>query len=164
MPYPMIFSIGHSNHDIETFIDLLRQHGIECLIDVRSAPYSRFSPHFSRRSLEAHLRDEGIEYVYLGQALGGRPEDDSCYDAAGNVDYQRISGKTWYREGIDSLIATANECRVAMMCSEENPEQCHRQMLITDTLLRESRADVQHVRGDGRLEAGRLSPIQTRLF
>lgn len=164
MSPPTIFSIGHSNHDIETFLKLLHQHGIRCLIDVRSSPYSRFFPHFRKKALEARLRDDGIEYVYLGKSLGGRPDDDSCYDAAGNVDYRRISRKPWYHDGVEELIATARGRRVAMMCSEEDPDRCHRQHLIAQSLLQRQRAVVQHIRRDGRHESAELYPSQARFL
>lgn len=160
----LLYTIGHSNHAIEVFLDLLARHDIDCLVDVRSAPYSRFSPHFSRKSLEAHLQDAGVHYVYQGQTLGGRPGDESCYDGAGQVDYDRIARKPWYRDGVQGLIEIAGRHRAAMMCSEEDPAYCHRNLLIADTLLRDHSIEVQHVRGDGRLEQAVLVPKQTRLF
>lgn len=160
----VLYSIGHSNHAIEEFVGLLAQHGVTCLVDVRSAPYSRYSPHFSRRSLEAHLSDGGISYVFLGKPLGGRPEDESCYDTGGQVDYGRISQKPWYLEGVHQLVQLAAGEATAMMCSEEDPARCHRNLLIADTLLRNSMAVVHHIRGDGALEEATLAPKQTRLF
>jgi uncharacterized protein (DUF488 family) len=164
MTGPTIYTIGHSNHSIEGFLGLLSEHGVKRLIDVRSAPYSRYSPHFSRKSLEAYLRDVRIAYHYEGVALGGRPDDPGCYDAAGQVDYQRIERQNWYRDGIERLLVLAGETPSAIMCSEENPESCHRHNLITRTLLSESRAIVMHIRGDGRTEPARIAPVQTRLF
>ncbi|MEX2426100.1 MAG: DUF488 domain-containing protein, partial [Thermomicrobiaceae bacterium] len=79
MGLPLIHTIGHSNHRIDTFIELLHRHGISCLVDVRTSPYSRFSPHFRKRDLEAHLRDAGIDYVFLGEELGGRPGESRDY-------------------------------------------------------------------------------------
>lgn len=163
--YPIdLFTIGHSNHSIDAFVERLHQHRIRCLVDVRSAPYSRYSPHFSKRSLQAHLRDEHINYLYLGHVLGGRPEDPDCYDEAGTVDYERIAQQAWYQQGVDQLLDVAAQQSTAMMCSEEDPSTCHRNLLITDTLLQIRRASVKHIRGDGSLETAKLKPKQTRLF
>jgi uncharacterized protein (DUF488 family) len=161
---PHIYTIGHSNHHIETFVNLLQSHSITCLIDVRTAPYSRFSPHFSKRALNAHLRDEGIDYVYLGEELGGRPGESRDYKPEDLIDYEHVARQPWFQTGLDSLIEIAREQQTAIMCSEENPEYCHRNLLIADSLLRQSLATVQHIRGDGQLEAARLKAKQTKLF
>lgn len=164
MPAPLIYSIGHSNHPIEHFVSLLQQHRISCLVDVRSAPYSRFSPHFRKRALEAHLRDAGIEYSYLGDALGGRPGESRDFKPADIADYETIAAQPWFRAGLRQLLEIARSRRGAMMCSEENPGRCHRNLLIADSLLRGGLADVQHIRGDGELEEARIKPKQSKLF
>jgi uncharacterized protein (DUF488 family) len=164
MSRPTVYSIGHSNHSIDALLDLLLPHGIEILLDVRSAPYSRYSPHFNKRSLQAHLTEAGIEYRFAGESLGGRPDDERCYDDAGQVDYARIALQPGYREGIHRLVEIAAFRPVAMMCSEEDPGECHRHKLIADTLIREHLADVLHIRGDGAIEAARLEPKQAKLF
>lgn len=164
MGQPLIYTIGHSNHRLETFISLLHQHGVTCLVDVRSSPYSRFSPHFRKRDLEAHLRDAGIDYVFLGEELGGRPGESRDYKPDDLVDYDHIAAQPWYQAGIDSLIELATRHQTAIMCSEENPAYCHRNLLIADSLLGQSLAGVQHIRSDGELEAARLKPRQTRLI
>lgn len=110
------------------------------------------------------MNDSGISYNFQGHALGGRPEDEDCYDVAGRVDYQAISHKPWYRLGIQQLVRLAASQRTAMMCSEEDPAHCHRNLLITDTLLHDELARIHHIRGDGRLEEATLAPKQTRLF
>ncbi len=164
MPAPVIYTIGHSNHSIETFLDLLRQYDIECLVDVRTSPYSRFSPHFRKRELEAHLRENGIEYVYLGDALGGRPGESRDFSSSDFVDYAEIARQPWYEAGLQSLLRIASEQRTAFMCSEENPQHCHRNLLIADSLLSRSLADVIHIRGDGEAEQASQHPKQTRLL
>ena len=113
---------------------LLKRNGIECLIDVRSAPYSRFKPEFSKEALEAALVENGIRYVYRGDSLGGRPADSDCF-VDGKVDYERVSQKEFYLRGIERL-RRAHEMgmRLALMCSEGKPEECHRSKLIGSTL------------------------------
>jgi uncharacterized protein (DUF488 family) len=164
MSQPVIYTVGHSNHRIDTFLDLLKRHGIACLVDVRTSPYSRFSPHFKKQSLEAHLRDAGIDYVYLGEELGGRPGESRDFKPEDLVDYERIAQQPWYEAGLQDLLDIAREGRTAIMCSEENPRYCHRNLLITDSLLRRSLAKVQHIRGNGELEPAELTPKQNRLL
>lgn len=145
-----IFTIGHSNVEAERIIELLKQHRIDILVDVRSVPYSRHNPQFNRETFQHTLEKVGIRYIYAGDRLGGRPDDPTCYEG-GQVQYTLIMKKPWYQEGIDQLIGLANGHRIALMCSEEDPLQCHRHKLITQTLL-ERGLSVWHIRGDGRLE------------
>lgn len=155
-----IFTIGHSNVAAERIIELLKQYGIEVLIDVRSVPYSRHNPQFNRENFQHALQTASIQYTYAGQALGGRPDDPTCYED-GQIQYKRIMDKPWYQEGIGHLIRVANGQRVALMCSEEDPLQCHRHNLIAQTLL-EQGVTVWHIRGDGRLEQAHPNPPEAR--
>jgi len=132
---PPIFTIGYGARDIAAFIALLHAHEVAYLLDVRSAPYSRFKPEFSRKTLENALHGAGIRYVYLGNALGGQPDDRDCYDAEGKVLYERVQETAAYRQGIARLQkAQAQGLRVALMCSEGKPELCHRSKLIGESL------------------------------
>lgn len=160
----VIYTIGHSNHPIEILLDLLHQHDIACLVDVRSSPYSRFSPHFRKRDLEAHLRDTGITYVYLGDSLGGRPGESRNFTQSDLVDYAEIARQPWYEEGLQSLFEIATEQRTAFMCSEEDPRHCHRNLLIADSLISRSLAEVIHIRGDGQTEQATRHPTQSRFL
>ncbi len=130
-----IYTIGYGARDMEAFIAALTAHGIEFLIDVRSKPYSRYKPDFSQRPLEAHLQAHGIRYVFMGDTLGGRPTDPSCYDADGRVDYAAVAQQPFYHEGIARLQkASSQGLAVTIMCSEGKPESCHRSHLIARTL------------------------------
>jgi uncharacterized protein (DUF488 family) len=125
-----IYTIGYGSRSWDEFLAELQAHGIEYLLDVRSAPYSRFKPEFSRRELEHRLRAQGIRYVYLGDRLGGQPADGDCY-VADKVVYERVLDKPFFREGIARLqSAYAQQLRVALMCSEARPDACHRSKLI----------------------------------
>ena len=113
---------------------VLQAHGIEYLIDIRSAPYSRFKPEFSKNELEAELRGHDIRYVYLGDKLGGRPEDRDCYEDD-KVVYARVREKAFYREGIARIQAAFRKrLPIVLMCSEGKPEECHRSKLIGASL------------------------------
>ena len=141
-----IYTIGHSNLAIERFVEMLVDNGIQTLIDVRSAPYTQYTPHFNREALAKTLETHGIVYAFAGEYLGGRPKDPTCYrggvmpsgDVKGNyleaVDYSEVMKRPWYQKGIARLTDIAQERRTAIMCSEEDPSHCHRQHLIAQIL------------------------------
>ena len=145
-----VLTIGHSNHGPEAFVALLRAQGVTLVADVRSAPYSRFNPHFNRKALDAALNERGIAYLFLGRALGGRPEDRACYEE-GRVRYDRVARTPLFREGIERVVAEARRERVALMCAEKEPLACHRTVLVGRSLAAEGVA-VAHILADGSLE------------
>jgi uncharacterized protein (DUF488 family) len=133
-PAPPIYTIGYGARSVDELIAVLHQHAIEYVLDVRSAPYSRYKPEFSKDALEAALKAVGLRYVYMGDSLGGRPEDPTCY-SNGKVDYARVQEKAFYQGGISRLqTAFAQQRHVALMCSEGKPEECHRTRLIGASL------------------------------
>jgi uncharacterized protein (DUF488 family) len=159
-----IFTIGHSNHSAEKFVDLLKRHGIEVVADVRSQPYSRHAPHFNARDIEAILWDNGIGRLFLGFELGGRPTAEEFYDADGRVDYARIERSRFFLDGIHRLERDTRDRRIALLCSEENPTGCHRRLLV-GRALGERGIVVRHIRGDGSVQAeGEASDDQPVLF
>ena len=150
-----LYTIGHSNHSLETFLSLLERHGIEAVADVRSYPRSRYNPQFNRESLTEALAERDVRYVFLGAELGGRPADPACYDETGRARYDLIAETAPFRDGMRRLIEEANAGRVAAMCSEKEPLKCHRALLIAHSLTTEHGVDpddVDHVRADGTLE------------
>ena len=149
--YP-VFTVGHSNHPPEAFINLLLRHGIDEVADVRSAPYSRYTPHFNYEPLQQALDDIGIAYTYLGGELGGRPADRSCYDSDGRVLYARVAETMQFDDGIRSVIRAAAERRVALLCTEKEPLECHRTLLVARALAGRGVA-VAHILADGNLES-----------
>ena len=150
MTAPVIWTVGHSNKPVETLVALLRGQRIEVLADVRSQPYSRHNPQFRRESLRAPLEEAGIEYVFLGAELGGRPPEREFYDPNGHVRYDLVAGTERFQAGLERLLTGAAQYRVAIMCSEEDPARCHRRLLVTPALA-ERGVDVRHIRGDGRV-------------
>jgi len=146
-----IYTVGHSSHTAEHFLALLSQHGIQALVDTRSAPYSRYSPQFDRESLKEAVLATGVKYLWLGDVVGGRPKNESCYDAEGRVLYSRVAMQTEFREAIERLKRGADEFRVALLCSEEDPAHCHRRLLVSRVLLGEG-VEIAHIRGDGSLD------------
>ena len=161
-----LFSIGHSNAEINAFIDLLRRYEINTLVDTRSQPYSRYNQHFSRERLKQSLSGVGIEYFYLGKELGGRPEDPSFYFQNGKVDYDLVAQSPTYLEGIECLLSLASDRSVAFMCAEANYKGCHRYWLITRTLTGRGIV-VRHILHSGDCvvsEASEFEPAQPNLF
>ena len=146
-------SVGHSNHPIEHFLDLLKRLDVEAVADTRSQPYSRFSPQYDQASLKEKLESAGISYVYIGKELGGRPEGKEFYDAGGHVLYGKVAESDGFKNGLARLERGMREYRtLALLCSEENPSVCHRRLLIT-RVLAERGIEVYHLRGDGRMES-----------
>ena len=147
----MIFTIGHSNHTWDDFVRLLRQHGIETLVDVRSRPVSRFAPFANVPTLPRLLEGEGMSYAFMGDSLGGKPSDRSCYDDAGKPDYDEIRSRDFFKTGISELQALAGQSTIALMCAEEDPGKCHRRLLIGPTLA-EMGVPLSHIRADGSVQ------------
>lgn len=172
-PATTVYTIGHSNQSEAQFLAVLGQHGIEGLVDVRSAPYSRFTPQFNRENLRLMLSEAGIQYAYAGQKLGGRPDDPGCYrrgvlpepgaDYLQEVDYVAVEQRDWYQEGVRRLLELAARQRAVIMCSEENPHVCHRHHLVARTLLNQG-IEVLHIRHEGELSRATVTLQQTDLF
>ena len=146
----MIWTIGHSNHSAVRFIDLLQGAGIDCVADVRSTPFSRRNPQFSQKALTASLKDAGIEYWFLGDALGARPTDADCYED-GKASYARIAATAAFQEAIRALIDQSHAKRIALMCAEKEPLDCHRTVLVGRALAQRD-TELAHIHADGRIE------------
>lgn len=146
-----IFSIGHGNRSIESFVELLSNYGIEYLIDVRSIPYSKYNPQFNKNELDIQLRNNGITYTFLGNKLGGLPSDRNYY-TDGKVDYKKLREADFFVEGLERLKnAHQKGIRVAIMCSESKPQECHRSKLIGTELLSRGIC-INHITESGKLK------------
>jgi uncharacterized protein (DUF488 family) len=147
-----LYTIGHSSHTLEAFFGLLDAHSIEVVADVRSQPYSRYTPQYNAGALKEAVTAHGLRYSFFGDTLGGRPADEACYDAEGYVRYDKVADSDFFRDGITRLKrGLAKGLRVAMMCSEEDPAVCHRHRLIGRVLAKEG-ITLLHIRGDGSLQ------------
>lgn len=146
----MIFTAGHSNHSVADFCGLLSGHEIQVVVDVRSAPYSRYVTWFNKREIEVEFTGRGFKYLFMGDVIGGKPQDPAFRDAEGRVDYSRLTVSEKFQAGIDRLVngGTAG-WRIVLMCAEEDPLKCHRHLLIAKELEFSRRIAVQHFRGDG---------------
>jgi uncharacterized protein (DUF488 family) len=147
-----LYTIGHGNRQPEDFLLLLKGFGIEYLIDVRSQPYSKFNPKFNQKELKYFLEQNDIKYVFMGESIGGRPKDRTCYDAEGKVNYEVVQTKNFFREGLERLkTAYAKDINVAIMCSESKPCECHRSKLIGRALNVENIV-LEHIDEHGKLK------------
>ena len=138
----IVFTIGHSTHDPVRFVELLRRHHINILADVRSIPYSRWQPHFNREQLTETLENHGIEYLYLGQQLGGMDDDKR---------YCEMAQTKSFASGIQRVIDASQRKIITLMCSEKDPIDCHRALLVARSLVA-SGLVVEHIFNDGHLE------------
>ena len=134
-----VYTIGHSTHPIERFIELLKMHSITAICDVRSAPYSRMNPQFNREPLRDTLKEAGIAYVFLGEELGARSKDLSCY-RNGKVDYELLARTELFHSGLERVREGARTHRIALMCAEKDPLDCHRTILVARNLVEQERS------------------------
>jgi uncharacterized protein (DUF488 family) len=156
-----IYTVGHSTHDIEHFLALLALHEIETLVDLRSSPYSKQAPQFNREGLRNAVTRASVRYLYGGAELGGRPPEPDLYGDDGRVLYWKVAETARFKKGIAGLWQLAAATRVAIMCSEEDPSECHRRLLVGRVLCEEG-ARLLHIRGDGRLEEEKGVPQHQR--
>lgn len=147
----LLFTVGHSNHPLEVFVELLNRHKIQVLVDSRSSPYSKYVPQFNKEELQQAIERTPIKYLYMGGELGGRPDADEFYDDDGHVLYYLLAESPAFRAGIERLENGIRQYRVALMCSEEDPSSCHRQLLV-GRVMAERGVKMQHIRGDGTIQ------------
>lgn len=146
----LIYTIGHSTQPITSFVDLLKANAVSVVADVRSSPFSRYQPQFNRDSLQSDLKKSGISYVFLGLELGARSADPNCY-TDGRVQYDRLAQAPEYSDGINRLVEGAKSHLIALMCSEKDPLECHRTLLVSKTLVTRG-FKINHILADGTIE------------
>ena len=145
-----LYTIGHSTHSIDRFIELLTMHHITAVGDVRSDPYSRFNPQFNRENLQKELKKQGITYVFLGKELGPRSDDPKCFEN-GKVRYDRLSKTALFQEGLKRIRQGMISYRISLMCLEKDPVACHRTILVCRH-LRDQPVRIRHILEDGSVE------------
>lgn len=165
----VIFTIGHSNNSVDSLLELLAKHNIQIVIDVRSAPYSRYVPWFNKKEIQTVLRENNLKYVFMGDIIGGKPTDPALLDCFGNVDYDKIAATDKFKQGIERLLkALSDGWKIVLLCAEEDPKNCHRHRLIAKVLELEKGITVKHIRVNGHLlqarELFKNQPRQMKLF
>ena len=144
-----LYTVGHSTQELDPFLGLLRQHGIEAVADVRSGPYSQRFPWFNRERLAESLKNAGIHYVFLGEELGARRDESCCY-VGERADYEMIAKCKAFQEGLDRVMKGLANMRISLMCAEKDPMDCHRTILVARHAL--AFTEVVHILNDGTLE------------
>jgi len=148
----VLYTIGHSNHELWRLTELLCRYAVTHIADVRSSPYSAYNPQFNRERLQAHLATSGIGYVFLGAELGARRCELECYDDDGRVRYDRVAQVQGFQAGLERLADIWTGQRVSLLCAEKDPLNCHRMILVCRA-LRERALDIRHIRDDGTFES-----------
>ena len=156
----MLFTVGHSTHSIEVFLDLLAKSSVTAIADVRSSPYSRFSPQFSREALKQSLRQANVAYTFLGKELGARSDNPACY-RAGKVQYDLLAQQPAFANGVARVKEGMARYSIALMCAEKDPIECHRALLVARH-FHQSGVAVAHIHADGSLEGHEM--FESRLL
>lgn len=169
-PAPLVLTIGHSIRPIEEFVELLRQHGVEQLVDIRTIPRSRHNPQFNGEALARSLRGEQIEYTHL-KDLGGlrHPHPDSANLGWRNASFRGYADHMQapeFEEAVQRLLQICGEKRCAMMCAEAVPWRCHRSLLAdalaargipVEHILSATRRDPHHLTPFAKIENGKVT-------
>lgn len=141
-----LYSIGHGHKTIEEFVAELNVYEIKYIIDVRSIPFSKWAQHFNQGVIETWLHQFGVTYSYMGDTIGGKLQNDSCYDREGYLDYKKMAEMPKFQEGLKRLVS-ANESgsHIAIMCTETDPTLCHRSKLIGRELFFKNHINITHI-------------------
>lgn len=147
-----LYSIGHSNHSAEAFVNLLKAHNITCVVDVRSAPYSKYVPQFNKDEFKKTLAVQEIQYVPMGEEFGARRSDPSLYNGKGYLDFEATAKSAVFLKGIERIAkGMLDGYRIALMCTEQNPLDCHRFSLVARSFAQFGFC-VKHILQDGTLQ------------
>lgn len=139
----IIYSVGHSNHEADKFVGILQGFSIDVVVDVRSAPYSKYCPQFNKKTIELLLKTSGIKYLFLGKELGAKPDNLTCYEGT-KVSFEKLRSSDSFQQGISTLLEGIEKGNIAIMCSEKEPINCHRAILIS-RVLTEKGISVKHI-------------------
>lgn len=149
----IVYTIGHSRHETDHFLELLRLHGVDVVLDVRSSPYSTRYPQFNREIITLSLRDVKLGYMYMGEYFGARQPDGDYYTSDGWLQYRSFVKSHIFKEGINRLDELFVSGRTpALMCAEKDPFNCHRAIMIGHALAKQG-YDVRHILEDGTLQS-----------
>ncbi len=149
----VLYTIGHSQHDVEYFIDMLRKYSINYVLDVRSTPYSQFAENYNRENIKAALKKARIEYSFMGNYFGARPEDRTLYSKDGYLDFEKARKSAKFQNGVDNVIKGIRAGNnISLMCTEKDPLECHRAIMVARTFF-DKGVDVQHILADSSLQS-----------
>lgn len=147
-----LFTVVHSQHTPEYFIDLLKSHNINWVLDVRSTPYSKYAEQFNRENAQAFLQDGGIRYSYMGKYFGARPMEPTLYNNEGYLDFEKVAQSERFNIGVENvLLGLKQNNNIALMCTEKDPIDCHRAILVARAFDLRG-IEVNHILADGTLQ------------
>lgn len=133
-----IYTIGHSTHEIDYFVELLTTHGINCVVDVRSVAASAYNPQYNQLPLAAYLKIYDIFYMHFEEEFGARQVEPEVLDRQGQVDFEKVQQTDTFQKGVQRLQKGLDKgFRIALMCSESNPLECHRFSMVAVDLARQ---------------------------
>ena len=166
MKHPL-WTIGHSNHSAEKFLNLLSRNGIACVVDVRSIPYSRRNPQFNKDKMSQNLSSRNIAYVWEGEALGGKrnfSENPEFFGSDRRIDWKKVRRDESFILAMERLRTQVGKEPTAVLCAEENLRNCHRLHLVSAAWTESCGENISHIRGDGRVETHVQIAPQPELF
>jgi uncharacterized protein (DUF488 family) len=147
-----LLSIGHSQHQVGYFIDLLKSHDVNYVLDVRSTPYSQFATSYNRENIKKILKNNGIEYAFMGEFFGARPKDSSLYSLKGYLDFEKVENSSRFKKGFDNVVKGVKQgYRIAFMCTEKDPIECHRTILVSYAFYKVGYS-IEHIMPDNTIQ------------
>ncbi|ATD55503.1 DUF488 domain-containing protein [Clostridium chauvoei] len=130
-----IFTIGHSNYTLEKLIDMLRYHNINCVVDIRGTPYSKYNIQFDKEKLRYSLRKEGFIYIYMGKELAAKRDNKESYNNEGYADFEKVVLETEFLKAVERLKIGCNKgYKIALLGAMQDPIRCHRSILVGKAL------------------------------
>lgn len=158
----ILYTIGHSQHELEYFVSILKRHGINHLLDVRSTPYSQFATNYNRENIREVLKNAGIQYTFMGTYFGARPDDEELYTREGYLNFEKARKTDRFKMGVENIIRGIQAGNIiSLMCTEKDPIACHRAIMVARTFY-ECGIEVQHIMADGTLQSHEI--LQQRLL
>lgn len=152
MDKPVIYTVGHSTHQLDYFLSLLNEYNVNCLIDVRSVAASSYNPQYNQEPLKNYLKNHGITYLHFPEEFGARFTDPDLLDDEGRVDFERIRKTFAFKNGMERLWQGVEKGFViALMCSESEPLDCHRFSMVSVGLIKDG-FEVKHILKDKTLK------------
>lgn len=146
-----VYTIGCSTNTLEQFLELLKIYDINCIVDVRSIPFSKYTSQFNRESLQIYLKKHNILYIWMGKEFGARRENKNLYSVQGYLDFEKVRKDTDFLYGVQRIKkGIAKGYKISLMCTEKDPITCHRTILVAKG-LEDNYIDVKHILQDGRL-------------
>lgn len=148
-----IYTIGHSTHQLDYFLELLKQYGVNCIVDVRSVPASSYNPQYNQEPFKSFLKKNNITYLHLPEEFGARQTDPDLLDNEGKIDFEKVRKTYLFKKGIERIFQGVEKGYIiAIMCSESEPLDCHRFSMVS-VGLKESGFEVKHILKDKFIKA-----------